>query len=134
VFPPDVDQRVPIAGFNHVFFKIVLLKVDEGRDFVPVFRQQIEGVDLFVTQEHAPQLPVDAFIHHPLAHAQTVPDFKRTLGIADSPRTDRNRVVVVQQNDLDPLRGKVQRGGQSDRPAANDHNGVANGLAGFLIL
>ncbi|MEO0865060.1 MAG: FAD-dependent oxidoreductase, partial [Pseudomonadota bacterium] len=45
--------------------------------------QQIEAVDLIRAVEQPTDLPCDAFVQHPFAHAQPVEDFQRALGPAD---------------------------------------------------
>jgi uncharacterized linocin/CFP29 family protein len=106
-----------------------LLQVHEGGVLVPFLGQKVEGVDLFVAVEVAPDLPCHALLQHAFPHAEAVEDLQRPLRPADRAGADGNHVVVVEHDRFHaPLR-EVDRHGQANGPCADDGDGRVRGPA-----
>src|SRR5215831_20012180 len=85
-------------------------------------RQQVEIEHLLVAEEYPADVPLDAFAHYPLGAAETIEDLESTLGPANRPRTDADRVVVVEHEHVDSTLRKVDRRGQAHRSRAGNND------------
>ena len=130
VVAADLDRcalRLQLAHpVHHIFFEIILLQVDEGREFVAVFGQQVEIVNLAVVEEHLAEVPFDALVDHFVTAAEPVEYFQRAFGIADRARAEADLVVVVEHDHGHVVLGQVDGGGQTDRSGADDDDRVAH--------
>ena len=73
VLEAKVDQTRKVrTAFDQILLDVILLQVDEGRELVPVFRQQVEIIDLLIAAIDPAELPGDAFFEHAVADAETV--------------------------------------------------------------
>jgi hypothetical protein len=117
----DEVRELPRA-LQQVFLDIVLLQVHESRVLVAIFGQKVEGVDLAVTVEQAPDFPRRAFFQHPLSDAEPVEDLERPLGPADRPGADGDHVVVIENNARHTTLREVYRHGKANGPRANDRD------------
>ena len=70
--PADLEVRQRRGTLGEEAFDVVLLQVDEGRTCMAGLGQQVEGIDLFLLEEHLADVPRHAFGHHALAPRVTV--------------------------------------------------------------
>ena len=99
VAPAQIDLRQFAGAIDEKGFGVILLQIDEGRHLVAVFRQQVEAVEHVIVQEDLADFPHDAFLHHPFADPETVPQFQRTFRETDRARTVADPIGVIQQDD-----------------------------------
>ncbi len=122
VLPAQIDARQGLRALDQILLDVILLQVDEGREMMAAVGQQIEGEDLAIAEKDLAGLPGDALRHHRRGTAEPVPDFQRALGVTDGAAADAHRVIVVEENDIEAARRKVDGGRQSDRAAADDRD------------
>ena len=124
VFPAQIGTQFG-GALHQRFFQVVLLQVDHARALVARAGHQVEAVHLFLAQKGAAHVPAHALVHHRIAHAQTVQNFQRTLGVTHRPRAKRHAVVFVQQQHIQPMQPRINGRCQPHRPRANDDQRLA---------
>jgi hypothetical protein len=112
---------------------VELLEVDEGRHLVPAFGQEVEFVDEPVAVIELAEAPGDALGQHALAAAEAVEDLEAALRPADRAAPGRDRVVLVEEQDRNPVPREVDRRRQPDRPAADHDHRPPRGLPGIEL-
>ena len=132
VLEPQVDQvREVGAAFNQILLDIILLQIDEGREFVPILGKEVEIIDLAVAAIDAAKLPGDTLFQHPLANAEPVEDLEASFGPADGAAANRHDIVVIDDDAGDAMRCQVNGRRQPDGASAdNDHRCRCSGPAG----
>ena len=133
VQPAQLDLWHLHGAVHHILFHIVLLQVDEGGHFVIGLLQQVEVVDLFLTEVHLAQVPGNALVQHGLSTAVAITDLQGALGQADGTRADADGVVVVQHHALHPVHGQVHGGGETGRSATDDNHRVVCRFGSILV-
>ena len=113
----DAERARPL---HQILFDVILLDIDEGGPAVPLFRQQVEGVDELVAVEHLSPVPDDALGGEFGADAEPGEDLQAALGQADEPRPGAHRVILVHEKDVDAAELQVDGGGKPDGPGADD--------------
>ena len=133
VLPTNVGAEFERARDQH-FLDVVLLQVDHARALVAGVGHQVELVNLVFFQKSAADVPAHAQLAGLIGNAQTVKDFERALGIADGTRTDRDGLVVIEHQHLEPLQACINRGGQAHGACANDDQGAALRRLGAQVV
>jgi len=134
VLPADLEVRQLERALGQIPFDVVLLQIDERRARMPLFRQQVERVQLLVLQEHLADVPAHALVDEAFAAAEPVKDLERALREADRTRAGGQRVVVVEQHDGHALLREIDCRGQADRPRADDDHGPDGRIVGNRAL
>ena len=105
----QLDARVQLHRPHEARLDLVLLQVHHRRHLVVRLGQQVELVRELIAEEDLADLPLDAARADRVAAAETVEDLERALGVADRARADADRVVVVDEDEVDALLRQVDR-------------------------
>ena len=100
---------------------------------VPALRQQVELVEQLRAVEHLAELPGDPLCDRPLAHAQSIEDLQRALGVAQAARALAELGLAVDDHAGHAALAEIDRQRQPDRPAAHDHDRMARRPRPVLI-
>ncbi len=95
--------------------------------------QQVELVDGTRVEEHLALLPGDALVEQDLAETQTIHDLERSLRPADGAAAIGEVRPLVDDDAAVALLGEVEGRNQSDRPGADDDDGVMRRLGAVLV-
>ena len=76
ITPAQINPRHLGDALAQEFFGVILLQIDEGRHFVPAFRQEVEAIDELFAEKNPADLPDDPLFHHALGDAEAVPIFE----------------------------------------------------------
>ncbi len=109
-------------SLNHDFLQQILLQIDECGTLVPRLRQQVELIRKLITKKYLADFPADTALADSVAAAETIEDLQRALGPADRARANTDRVVVVDDDEIDAVLRQIDRAGKSNRAGADNRN------------
>ena len=130
-----VDRRLGQAAVVEEFLDVILLQIDEGREFLVWIGLQTEAVDRVFAMIDLALLPGDALLDHALGQAEAIPDFQRVLGLADRAAAQTHRIVLVEDNGRHAAQRQTERQRRTGEPRPHDDDGrtLARTLGGTAV-